>query len=129
MSLKDQLKKLSTPISASYAIDNVRRKSLVYEKPQTVDALTCYHDCKFNFISNRGPIGVKAFNKLCEVDPELKRFNQTLFSTGTIKLEMSTILPVHKKKIDEQVAIFLFMINIHLRSSEIAWVLEWLVYK
>ncbi len=128
MSLKEQLKNLSTPISSSYAIDSVRRKSLVYENPHSVDALTCYHDCKLKFIFFTS-LGMKAFNKLCEVDPEMQRFNQTLFSPETIKLEMTILQHIHKTKIDEQVALFLFMINTHIRSTEAAWALEWLIYK
>uniref|UniRef100_A0A5K3EUW4 HEAT repeat-containing protein 1 n=1 Tax=Mesocestoides corti TaxID=53468 RepID=A0A5K3EUW4_MESCO len=117
MSLREKLERLANPISSVYASDVVRRKSLIYDNPQSVDALTCFRDCS------------KAFKNLCELDQELKRFEKTLFATGTVKLEMCNLLPIHKAKIDKEITSFLFMVNIHVRSAEVAWVLEWLVYK
>ncbi|KAH9283621.1 HEAT repeat-containing protein 1 [Echinococcus granulosus] len=117
MSLKGQLKSLSTPISTAFSTDAVRRKSLVYENPQSVDAQTCYRDC------------LKGFNRLCEVDAELKRFNETLFSAGSIRLQMCNLHSAYKLKIDEQISLFIFLINTHVRSSEAIWAFEWLVYK
>ncbi|VDM18987.1 unnamed protein product [Hydatigera taeniaeformis] len=117
MSLKEQLKRLSSPASAAFAVDAVRRKSLVYDNPQSVDAQTCYRDC------------LKAFNRLCDVDPELRRLSETLFSSSSIKLRMCNLHPAHKERIDEQISLFMFLINTHVRSPDAIWTFEWLVYK
>nr|VZI03157.1 unnamed protein product [Spirometra erinaceieuropaei] len=116
MSLKSQLKELATPISSAYAIDVVRRKSLVYEDPKVVDGLTCLHECS------------KAFEKLCQMDADLIQFRKTLFSASTLKIEMCNLLPAHKAKIDQQVSLFLFMMSPHVRSAETLWALEFQIH-
>lgn len=129
MSLKDQLKNLATPVSSAFSVDSFRRRSLVYENPKSISAHECFHDCKLLLIINCFVSGLKAFKKLCEVDSELNIFNETLFSPGSLNIQMSNLQPFHKRNIDNKVSLFLFLMNIHLRTPEALWVLEWLVYK
>lgn len=74
-------------------------------------------------------LGLKAFNRLCDVDAELKRFNETLFSSASIRLRMCNLHPSHKLKIDEQISLFMFLISTHVRSPDVIWAFEWLVYR
>nr|CDS31330.2 hypothetical transcript [Hymenolepis microstoma] len=117
MSFGKQLKRQRSAVSATYSADYTHKKSLVYDQPASVNQEKCYTDC------------LKEFVKLRDVDPELKRFEESLFSPNSLRLQMCSVYPVQKRAIDEQVRLFLFMIDKHIRSSEAPWALEWLVYK
>ncbi|VDO07572.1 unnamed protein product [Rodentolepis nana] len=117
MSFAEQLRRQRSAISASYSTDYTHKKSLVYEQSASINQEKCYTDC------------LKELVKLRDVDPELKRFEESLFSPNSLRLQMCSIYPAQKRAIDEQVRLFLFMIDKHIRTSEASWALEWLVFK
>lgn len=126
MSLADQLKALATAVTSSYAVDSVRRKSLIYEDPSKVDVLTCYQQSMF-FIFYCA--GLTSFKKLCERSSIFIPFTSTLFAQTTCRLEMCNLLAAEKKKLDGEIFKFLCYISPYVKHIDAIVALEWLVYK
>ncbi|KAK4471969.1 hypothetical protein MN116_005347 [Schistosoma mekongi] len=117
MSLTDQLRALAIPITSSYVVDNVRRKSLIYEDASKIDTQSCYSSCS------------KSFEKLCEIEKAFISFGSTLFSVTSCKLEMCNLLPSEKKKLDHEISKFLCYISSFLKHFVAVQALEWLVFR
>ncbi|CAL8069672.1 unnamed protein product [Calicophoron daubneyi] len=116
-SLSEQLRRLAVPVTASYAVDSVRRKSLVYEDPSKVDTLLCYQD------------SLKSFEKLVELDTLFSQFRSTLFSETSCRLEMCNLMAAEKRQLDVQIGRFLCFVSPYLRHFVALSSLEWLVHK
>ncbi|CAH8497203.1 unnamed protein product [Schistosoma turkestanicum] len=117
MSLTDQLRALAVPITSSYVVDTVRRKSLIYEDASKIDTQSCYSSC------------LKSFEKLCEMENAFTSFSSTLFSVTSCNLEMCNLLPQEKTKLDNEISKFLCYISSFLKHFVAVQALEWLVFK
>ncbi|TGZ74250.1 hypothetical protein CRM22_001038 [Opisthorchis felineus] len=117
MSLAEQLKRLSVPTTSSYAVESVRRKSLVYEDPSKVDTLLCFHE------------SCKAFETLSKRDGVFVQFRKTLFAETSCHLEMCNLFPNEKAQLDSQVACFLCYVSPYLKHFDALQSMEWLVHK
>ncbi|CAH8848171.1 unnamed protein product [Trichobilharzia szidati] len=117
MSLTDQLRALAIPITSSYVVDNVHRKSLIYDNASKVDTQSCYSN------------SLTSFKKLCEMENAFNSFNKTLFSVTSCHIEMCNLLPQEKEKLDSEISKFLCYISSFLKHYVAVQALEWLVYK
>ncbi|CAI2728798.1 unnamed protein product [Schistosoma spindalis] len=117
MSLTDQLRALAVPITSSYVVDSVNRKSLIYEDASKIDTQSCYSSC------------LKSFEKLCEMDNAFTSFASTLFSVTSCQLEMCNLLRQEKAKLDNEISKFLCYISSFLKHFVAVQALEWLVFK
>ncbi|CAH8550275.1 unnamed protein product [Heterobilharzia americana] len=117
MSLTDQLRALAVPITSSYVVDNVRRKSLIYENASKIDTQSCYSN------------SVKSFKKLCKIESAFIPFENTLFAVTSCQLEMCNLLAQEKEKLDDEISKFLCYISSFLKHFFAVEALEWLVYK
>ncbi|KAF8567532.1 hypothetical protein P879_05822 [Paragonimus westermani] len=117
MSLAEQLKRLAVPVTSSYSVESVRRKSLVYEDPSKIDTLFCYQQ------------SLKAFEQLAKRDDVFQPFRQTLFAETSCRLEMCNLLPDEKEQFDCQISKFLCFASPYLRHYDTVQAMEWLVYK
>nr|CAH8848081.1 unnamed protein product [Trichobilharzia regenti] len=117
MSLTDQLRALAIPITSSYVVDNVHRKSLIYDDASKVDTQSCYSN------------SLTSFKKLCEMENAFNSFNKTLFSVTSCHIEMCNLLPQEKEKLDSEISKFLCYISSFLKHYVAVQALEWLVYK
>ncbi|KAF6778848.1 hypothetical protein AHF37_02828 [Paragonimus kellicotti] len=117
MSLAEQLKRLAVPVTSSYSVESVRRKSLVYEDPSKIDTLLCYQQ------------SLKAFEQLTKRDDVFQPFRQTIFAETSCRLEMCNLLPDDKKQLDCQISKFLCFASPYLRHYDTVQAIEWLVFK
>ncbi|XP_018650906.1 hypothetical protein Smp_162600 [Schistosoma mansoni] len=117
MSLTDQLRALAVPITSSYVVDNVHRKSLIYEDASKIDTQSCYSSC------------LKSFEKLCEMENAFTSFGSTLFSVTSCQLEMCNLFRQEKVKLDSEISKFLCYISSFLKHFVAVQALEWLVFK
>ncbi|VDO84945.1 unnamed protein product [Schistosoma margrebowiei] len=117
MSLTDQLRALAVPITSSYVVDSVNRKSLIYEDASKIDTQSCYSSC------------LKSFEKLCEMENAFTSFASTLFSVTSCQLEMCNLLLQEKAKLDNEISKFLCYISSFLKHFVAVQALEWLVFK
>ncbi|CAH8526495.1 unnamed protein product [Heterobilharzia americana] len=117
MSLTDQLRALAVPITSSYVVDNVHRKSLIYENASKIDTQSCYSN------------SVKSFKKLCKIESAFIPFENTLFAVTSCQLEMCNLLAQEKEKLDDEISKFLCYISSFLKHFFAVEALEWLVYK
>ncbi|VDP18209.1 unnamed protein product [Echinostoma caproni] len=117
MSLIEQLRRLATPVAASYAPDSVRRKSLIYEDPSKVDTLLCYQE------------SLAAFERMCKLDEIFIGFRQTIFAETSCHLEICNLFVDEKFKLDNEIRRFLCYTSPFLKHYDAIRMLEWLVHK